>query len=285
MSNKQWNSTTTGRNAAALIIAIGMLLVGGSGCQTVTEPVTGRRQVILTSADAEMRMGLDAWNEIVKTEKLSTNAAKIAAVERVGRNLSVVVNEPGFNWEFRVFASDQANAFCLPGGKVGIYEGLFAFTANDAELATVIGHEIGHAVARHGGERMTHAMMVNFGALGVNLATRDASAEKQAVWMAAYMGASTLGFVLPYSRTHEYAADELGLVYMAKAGYDPHAALSFWQKFGAQDKGRKIPEFLSTHPVGDNRLQRLQERIPSAMLSYELAPVRRGFGQIYEEKK
>ena len=258
-----------------------LLAFAPSGCQTTTEPITGRPQFILTDPAQEARMGLQAWQDIQKEEKLSDSPAHAAAVERVGTALSKAIDEKDFEWEFKTFKSDQANAFCLPGGKVGVYDGLFEYLENDAELAAVVGHEIGHAVARHGGERMTQGLLQNLGALGLSVALKDATEVQQVRWMAAYAGLTTVGVILPYSRTHEYAADQLGVMYMARAGYDPHAALSFWEKFAKQSKTPGILEFLSTHPVGENRIQRLKQILPRAMIEYEMAPVRRGLGKSY----
>jgi predicted Zn-dependent protease len=251
------------------------------GCQTAIEPITGRKQFILTDAQAEMRMGLDAWNEILGKEQLSQDKQKTAALKRVGGALSKVIDQSSFEWEFQVFSSESANAFCLPGGKVGVYEGLFEFTVNDAELAAVVGHEIGHAVARHGGERMTQSILQNLGALGLSVALGSRAEEDRVRWMAAYVGVTTVGVVLPYSRTHEYAADELGMIYMARAGYDPAAAVSFWEKFSKDSKTPSILEFLSTHPVGSKRLGRLREILPRAQLEYETAMFKHGLGQSY----
>ena len=266
--------------AAARLLA-GLLLFGVSGCQTTTEPVTGRRQFILTSPATEARMSLDAWSETLKKEKPSRDPMKVAAVERVGKAISAAINRPDFQWEFRCFESDSANAFCLPGGKVGVYDGLFKYCANDGELAAVVGHEIGHATARHGGERMTQAMVANLGALGLSVALSDAASENRERWLAAYGGVTTIGLILPYSRLHEYAADEIGLIYLAKAGYDPQASLDFWEKFSKDKPPLGLGEFLSTHPVGPKRLARLRELMPKAKVEYEIAPVRRGFGQSY----
>jgi predicted Zn-dependent protease len=271
-----WRKTWLAPGIAVALLAL-------PGCQTAVEPITGRKQFILTDARTEMRMGLDAWNEIIAQEKPSQDRQKTAALKRVGNALSKAIDQPGFEWEFQTFQSEDANAFCLPGGKVGVYEGLFNFIANDAELAAVVGHEIGHAVARHGGERMTQSILQNLGALGLSVALGSAAEEERVRWMAAYVGVTTVGVILPYSRTHEYAADELGMVYMARAGYDPAAAVSFWEKFSQESKTPGILEFISTHPVGSKRLGRLREILPRAQLEYDAAGVKYGLGQVYSE--
>lgn len=269
------------RSLPRALFAIVPALLLATGCQTTTEPVTGRSQFILTAPGEEMRLGLQAWQDILAEEKPTPNQEYAAAVERVGAALVAQVGPDMFDWEFRTFASEQANAFCLPGGKIGVYDGLFKYVDNDAELAAVIGHEIAHAVARHGGERMTQVMLQNLGALGLSAALGSKAEEDRARWMAAYAGVTTVGVILPYSRTHEYAADEIGTMYMARSGYDPRAALSFWEKFAGDSAAPGIFEFLSTHPVGQNRINRLRQIIPRALLEYEAAPVQRGYGTTY----
>jgi len=259
----------------ALVCALAAFVA--TGCRTV--PFTGRSQLLLMSAQEETTMGLQAWQEVVKKEKPSTNQAHVAAVNRVGEAIRAVAERPDFEWEFRTFASDQANAFCLPGGKVAVYEGLFKFVANDAELAAVVGHEIGHAIARHGGERVSQIMLLKLGEAGLSIALSGKSEAARNAWLAAYTGVGTVGYMLPYSRKHEYEADHLGLLLMAKAGYDPQAALSFWQKFGGQKKSSALEEFLSTHPLGPKRLLRLETMMPDASAEYESAPVKRGLGK------
>jgi len=254
------------------------------GCQTATEPYTGRSQLILTPRSTELQMGQQAWREILRKEKPCRDKQKIAAVERVGKALAAVVPEKGFHWEFRVFQSDQANAFCLPGGKVGVYSGLFKYVDNDAELAAVIGHEIGHAIAHHGAERMTQGMLVNLGALGLSVALDRRGDENAAHWLRAYSGLATLGYILPYDRTQEYSADQIGMMLMAKAGYDPEAAISFWRRFAAHEKQPAIMEFLSTHPLDQKRLERLRKNLYKANLEYELASTRRGLGVSYRDR-
>ncbi len=270
---------TTRRSTRSLLALTAATLIAlfGSGCTTV-EPLTGRRQLILTSAQTEAQLGMQAWNEIKKAEKPTTNPAYAKAVERVGRNIANVVHQPGFTWEFQTFASDTANAFCLPGGKVAVYDGLFKYLDNDAELATVIAHEVAHAVARHGGERMTQAMLVELGGIALSETLNDEEELRKERWMLAYTGLTTFGYKLPYSRTHEYSADELGLIYMARAGYDPNAALSFWEKFAGDKNSSRTIEFLSTHPLGKNRIERLQNLMPRAEREYQNSPHPKGLG-------
>lgn len=247
----------------------------------VTEPETGRRRLILTSMSQEASLGQQSWTEMTQSQPLSRDAAKTAAVQRVGTAISKIVKDSSFEWEFKCFASDEMNAFCLPGGKVGVYEGLFKAFANDAEMAAVVAHEIAHATARHGGERMTYAMAVGLAGLGLNMALDSKASENRELWMAAYAGVTTVGVILPYSRVHEYEADEIGALYMARAGYDPRAAVAFWEKFAAGKGGSATPEILSTHPVDANRVERLKQVMPQALAEYQKAPQRRGLGVVY----
>jgi metalloendopeptidase OMA1, mitochondrial len=261
-------------------VALAALLLGVlAGC--ITEPETGRKRLILTSMSEETNLGRESWTELQKKETPSQDAAKTGAVVRVGTNLSKIITQSGFEWEFKCFASQEMNAFCLPGGKVGVYEGLFKSLANDAELAAVVGHEIAHATARHGGERMTQAMAVGLAGLGLNMALESKAVESRELWMAAYGGITTVGVLLPYSRVHEYEADEIGALYMARAGYDPRAAVTFWQKFATSKTGSQTPEFLSTHPVDANRVARLQRVMPRALAEYEKAAKKLGLGSTY----
>ncbi|NLF17442.1 MAG: M48 family metallopeptidase [Lentisphaerae bacterium] len=271
----------SGRRRRVLALAALAALAAVAVVSCVTEPETGRRRLILTSMSQEASLGQQSWTELTQSQPLSRDQAKTAAVQRVGAAISQVVKQSGFAWEFKCFASDEMNAFCLPGGKVGVYEGLFKAFANDAEMAAVVAHEIAHATARHGGERMTYAMAVGLAGLGLNMALDSKASENRELWMAAYAGVTTVGVILPYSRVHEYEADEIGALYMARAGYDPRAAVAFWEKFAAGKSGAAVPEILSTHPVDANRVARLKQVMPRALAEYEKAPQRRGLGVVY----
>ncbi len=262
------------------------LLLAAVGCETLTEPITGRKQYLLSQSltGSDATLGAQAWQEVLQKEKISADTAKTAIVEQVGRNIAAVTNASGYQWEFKVFSSTEANAFCLPGGKVAVYEGLFPCMQNEAELAVVVGHEIAHAVARHGAERMSQQMAAGFGAtaLAAILDYKQMNAQQKGLWLQAYTGASTLGVLLPYSRTQEYAADQIGLTYLARAGYDPNAAITFWSRFAASkaDGGTAgLNEYMSTHPADANRIAHLRTLLPAAMAEYQKAPVKRGLGK------
>ena len=258
-----------------LISAVtGLLAVILSGCDTV--PVTGRSQLNLMSPGQEMQLGLTSFNQLKKDTPVSHDPAANALVQKVGHRIAAVADKdmPGAQWEFVVFESKEANAFCLPGGKVGVYTGILPITKDEAGLATVIGHEVGHAVARHGGERMTEATLLQAGGeiLGTTLSQSDP--RTQAAAMAAYGVTSQVGVALPHSRAQESEADHIGLIYMARAGYDPRQAVAFWQRFADFEKqqGGNTPVFLRTHPTDDKRIQQLEVWMPDALAQYHPVP-------------
>lgn len=255
-------------------LLVGIVGAFWSGCSTV--PETGRSQVMMVSAQEETQMGLEAFTNIKQEEKVSTNVMAIDRVDRVGRRIAASVGRslPNAKWEFVVFESEDLNAFALPGGKVGVYTGLLALAESDDELAAVMGHEIAHVTSRHSAERMSQQMLAGITAAGVEIGMEagDVDHEKRALARTALGVGTTVGVMLPFSRLHESEADVIGLRFAAGAGYDPRAAISFWQKMKAAsgDQGRP-PEFLSTHPSPDNRIERLEELAPQLLPLYEEA--------------
>ena len=253
--------------------ALAMLLGLTSGCSTV--PITGRTQFTgLVSPGQEMQLGLTSFDKLKQTTPISQDPTANALVQKVGKRIATVAGPdmPNAQWEFVVFDSKEANAFCLPGGKVGIYTGILPITKDEAGLATVIGHEVAHAVARHGAERMSEAMVEQMGGevLGASLASTDP--RLQAMAGVAYGLTTQLGRELPHSRAQESEADHIGLVYMARAGYDPAAAVQFWQRFlqyNAQQGGSGTPGFLRTHPTDEKRIQQLQGWLPEARAQFK----------------
>jgi predicted Zn-dependent protease len=258
----------------------GLLAVGASaawlvGCATV--PETGRSQLRLIPASEEVQLGLRSFEQLKKELKISQDAQARAMVERVGRALAAVAPLPDAQWEFVLFESAEANAFCLPGGKVGVYTGLLPITRDEAGLAAVLGHEVAHAVARHGAERLSHELLRQAGGqvLAATISHTDPRAQQLATL--AYGVSTQIGAILPYSRLHESEADYLGLLFMARAGYDPRAAIDFWQRFAEYNRthgGARIPAWLRTHPLDETRIQQLQQWIPEALAEYEKARAR-----------
>ncbi len=241
-----------------------------AGCYTV--PETGRTALNLLPARQEIAMGASAFSEIKTREKVSEDGAKIATVDRIGARIARVVGDavPGAQWEFVVFDNPAANAFALPGGKVGVYTGLFDVARNDDELAVVIGHEIAHVTARHGAERVSQGVLLAAGGVALDVALQDKDGGTRNAVLAAYGLGSTVGVALPFSRFNESEADEIGLIYAARAGYDPRAAIGFWKNMQAQTEGKaKPPEWLSTHPSDKTRIRRLEEMMPRMIEIYE----------------
>ena len=270
--SSKWSS---GRLLILSVFVAGML-VSWCGCRST--PVTGRRQLLLVPEAQEKQMGITAYQEVLKDEKPTTNAEYQQMVERVGRRIAAVAGRPDYDWEFKVIASDERNAFALPGGKVAIYEGILPICQSEAGLAVVMSHEVAHALARHGGERMTHQSIQNGIQQAVNIATQDRDEKKRKLLLAAYGAASQYGVVLPYSRKHESEADHIGVKLMAQAGYDPSEAPRFWERF-ATVKGEGGPmEFMSTHPSDARRAADLRALMPEAMEFYEKAPAKFGLG-------
>ncbi|MDD5139063.1 MAG: M48 family metallopeptidase [Verrucomicrobiales bacterium] len=252
---------------------IGLLAAVLSGCDTV--PVTGRQQFNIMSTSQEAQLGLTSFNQLKKETPISKDPAANALVQKVGHRIAAVAGKdmPGAQWEFVVFESKEANAFCLPGGKVGVYTGILPITKDESGMATVIGHEVAHAVARHGGERMSEAMVLQTGGqiLGTTLSGSDP--RLQAAANVAYGLTSQVGVALPHSRAQESEADHIGLIYMAEAGYDPRMAVAFWQRFADFEKqqGGSTPAFLRTHPTDAKRIQQLQVWMPEALAQYHPA--------------
>lgn len=262
MKTQRWIS-------AILIGAWTLWLFTVTGCSTV--PITGRSQLNLVSAQQETQLGLSSFDQLKKDTPINHDPAINNQVQRVGKRIAAVAGKdlPDAQWEFVVFESSEANAFCLPGGKVGVYTGILPITKDDAGLATVLGHEVGHAVAHHGAERMSEAMLIQTGGALLGASVSAADPRWQQVTLLAYGAGTQLGRELPHSRAQESEADHIGLIYMARAGYDPQAAVDFWQRFaqynqqhGGNDSA--LAGFLSTHPLDQTRIRQLQSWLPEA---------------------
>ena len=246
-------------NLWAALCAV-IVSLAATACQEA--PVTGRSQLILLSDDQAAQMGADAYKQILKQGTLSKDPALNRRVKQVGRRIAAVADDPGYDWEFKVLKDKTPNAFALPGGKVGVNTGLFKVAKNDDQLAAVMAHEVGHAIARHSAERMSRQMLVQ-GGLGIAGAASGTSAGT----IDLIAQAATLGLVLPFTRDQESEADEIGLFYMAKAGYDPRESVKLWRNFASYG-GDRPPEFLSTHPAPETRIKRLQALMPKAREIY-----------------
>jgi predicted Zn-dependent protease len=258
--------------------AAGFLSCGCLGCKTA--PITGRRQLMLIPEDNEVAMGLEAFEEVVEQEPGPSNARFQELVSRVGDRIAKASNRPEYKWETRVVASQDMNAYALPGGKIVVYEGILPICQNEAGLAVVMGHEVAHVLARHGGERMSQSSAVNGVKTVVSYAMRNQEQTKRDLWLQAYGMASQYGVVLPYSRKHESEADHIGLMLMSEAGYDPAEAPKFWMRFARAAKGPQPPEFLSTHPADERRASDLEKLLPDALGTYRQATQQIGVGEL-----
>ena len=246
-----------------LLLAIASLLF--IACSKT--PYTNRNQLVIFSPQQELQMGYQSAQQILQKERVSNDPRLNNIVRKVGTKIAKAAAQPGYQWQFFVIDKDVPNAFCLPGGKVFVYSGLFRAVQNEDQLATVIGHEVAHAIARHGAERMS---MIQLGRMGKQIAAQAIGGGKYASMInQAYGAGETFGMVLPFSRKFEYEADEIGLYLMTKAGYDPRQALAFWQNMmRLTQNSRKPPEFLSTHPADQHRIERLKRLIPKALKYY-----------------
>jgi metalloendopeptidase OMA1, mitochondrial len=248
-------------------LSIAVVLLAIVACQTV--PVTGRSQLILLPEGSELQMGLSSYEQIIKKSTVSTDPRVNEQVSRVGRRIAEATGRADYAWEFKVLEDKQVNAFCLPGGKVAVYTGLLPMTRDDAGLGAVLGHEVAHAVARHGGERVSQTLLVQTGLAATQLAlSRNDPRTVQAVTSLLGAGA-TVGVLLPWGRAQESEADRLGLIYMAKAGYHPSAARDLWVRMAQASKSRQQPpELLSTHPAPATRIRDIDRWLPEALQHY-----------------
>ncbi len=247
-----------------------------SACSKV--PITKRNQLNIMPESQMMAMSLTSYRDFLKDNPPVTNTAEAAMVKTVGMNISNAVTRymnqnglgsriKGYAWEFNLVNSPEANAWCMSGGKVVVYKGLLALTLDASGLAIVMGHEVAHAVARHGNERMSQQLAAAGLGIGIDLATSGQNPQIRNIFLASYGVGSTLG-VLAYSRLHETEADKLGLIFAAMAGYDPQKAVTFWERMAAQG-GAKPPELLSTHPSDQTRIKNLKDFMPTALKYYK----------------
>ncbi|BCS52317.1 M48 family metallopeptidase [Geobacter sp. SVR] len=253
------------------------LLLALTGCSTV--PVTGRYQLNLIPASSMTSMSLQQYDQFLKEHKISTNQEQTQLVKRVGERIKGAVEQyltgigradllANYKWEFNLVEDKQVNAWCMPGGKVAVYTGILPITKDEQGLAVVLGHEISHAVAEHGNERMSQGLMAQLGGVALSTALATKPAQTQQLWMAAYGAGAQYGAILPFSRLQENEADQLGLIFMTMAGYDPNQAVTFWERMAAQKNGQGGPEFLSTHPADATRIERIKQQIPEVIAKY-----------------
>ena len=257
------------RGCISLIIVILFLSLS---CTTVV-PITGRQQFSILPDYAMLSMSLQQYNEFLKTNKISSNQEQTQMVKKVGRKIQMAVEQyftdknmsytlRDYKWEFNLIESEEKNAWAMPGGKVVVYEGLLPITRDEAGLAVVMGHEIAHAIAKHGNERMSQGLIVQMGGMALTKAMAEKPEKTRRLWMTAFGVGAQFGVMLPFSRYQESEADHLGLVFMAKAGYDPNEAVEVWKRMAQMKEGQAPPEFLSTHPSDETRIRKIKETIP-----------------------
>ena len=258
------------------LLLSGLLLVLAA-CATV--PITGRKQMNLFPESEMIATSLTQYDAFLKENKLSTDKANTEMVKSCGHRIAKAVEEfmiangmgdrvANFKWEFNLIENETPNAWCMPGGKVVFYTGILPYTQTETGLAVVMGHEIAHAVARHGNERMSQQMGIQALGTGLAIALNEKPEETQQIWMTAFGVGANVGVMLPFSRSHENEADKMGLIFMAMAGYDPSEAVEFWKRM-SKIGGQKSPEFLSTHPADETRVKNLQAFLPEAMKYYK----------------
>ena len=252
-----------------------LILIGFCSCGTV--PVTGRQQLSLVSNEQVLSLSLQEYNDYIKTAKISTNGTASAMVSNVGRRIADAVEAyykyngmeselSGYSWEFKLIEDPQVNAFCMPGGKIVVYSGILPMTRDEAGLAVVVGHEVGHAIAKHANERMSQQVLAQYGAAGVDALLNKSSAATKTIGQTLFGLGAQYGIMLPYSRQQELEADYLGLIFMGIAGYSPEAAIPFWERMSQQ--GSAAPEFMSTHPSDQTRIDGIRQKLPEAMEYY-----------------
>src|SRR5882724_10790201 len=248
----------------SLLCPVVLVAAVTGGCESV--PITGRSQLQLVSGAQEVQMGAEAYKEILAKAKVSTDPVANGLVTRVGTRIAAATGRSDLPWEFKVIDDPHTvNAFALPGGKVAVYTGILPITRDDAGLAAVLGHEVSHVMARHSAERISEQLEIGLVAKGIGAAI---GLDPQITQAGAGLLVNTL--LLPWGRKQESEADHLGLIYMAKAGYDPHAARDLWIRMAEASKGRaRPPEFLSTHPSEETRVRQIEGWLPEAMRSYQ----------------
>ena len=240
-----------------------------------TNPLTGKKSLNFVSNSELFPSSFQQYGTFLKENKVITGTADARRVETVGMRIKAAAEKyltylgqsqylNDYRWEYKLIDSKEVNAWCMPGGKIVVYSGILPITKDDAGLATVMGHEVSHALANHGAQRMSAAQLQQLGAVGVAVATGSQSEEKQQMWQQYYGLGSQVGVMLPFSRSHESEADKIGLTLMAIAGYNPDEAIIFWQRMAAQSAGQAPPEFMSTHPSDATRIANLKSLIPEA---------------------
>lgn len=248
------------------VISFFIMLLFVLSCARV--PYTERQQFMTVSESEDARIGETTFEQIKAESRLSSDPRLNAVIKETGQRIAAAADKPEYQWEFIVIEDKSANAFALPGGKVAFYTGIMPVARDEAGIATVMGHEVAHVLARHGAERLSQSQILNIGQAALMVALIGKSPVATEAVMQAYGLGAQVGVLLPYSRKHEAEADKIGLILMAKAGYDPRQSVEFWKRMSEQFKGPRAPELLSTHPNDQSRIEELEAFIPTAMEYY-----------------
>ena len=261
------------KSALFILAFVAVLFIS---CASV--PLTGRNRIMLVSDNEVLSSSLTQYNEYMTTATRSTNTTQAAMVQRVGKKIAAatekfltdngLANEVAmYQWEFNLVKDEEMNAFCMPGGKIVVYEGIMPLCESDDDLAVVIGHEVAHAVAKHSNERLSQQMLASYGSAILDAALSTRSEAARQLGQTVYGLGANYGVMLPYSRKHELEADHMGLIFMAMAGYDPAKAIAFWQKMAAASP-TPIPPFMSSHPSDAKRIAEIEKYLPDAQKYY-----------------
>jgi predicted Zn-dependent protease len=266
----------TGLKLAPLIIAGVFILFQFLSAERFKNPETGRVERVAMSTEQEETLGLQAFQEVLSSSDVVESGPAAEAVRRVASRIAAQTGSAAstFKWQVSVVNSDQINAFCLPGGKIVVYTGILPVAESEAGLATVIGHEVAHAVARHGAQRVFQNQLVQTALVGASFSLGEMDFRQRQTIMGLLGAGATYGVLLPFGRDHEVEADQMGLLYMARAGYDPREAVPFWERMGEIAGNGGPPEFMSTHPSHGTRIQNLQSFMPRAIKEFEQAAAR-----------
>lgn len=262
------------KRSVSLLLTLIILI----GCATV--PITGRKQLSLIPNSQLLLLSYTSYQDVLNESKLSNNQEQVTMIKSVGSNIQQAVEKfmadnkmsdklDGYEWEFNLIEENIINAWCMPGGKVAFYTGILPVCQGESGAAVVMGHEIAHAIANHGSERMSQGLMQQLGGVALAVAVKDKPEETQALFFTAYGIGTTYGAMLPYSRLHESESDKLGLIFMAMAGYDPHEAPEFWTRMDAMAGSPPVPEWMSTHPSPQHRVEDLNAYMSKAMKYYK----------------
>lgn len=255
---------------APLVIAALVILFQYFGAQKYTNPETGRVERVSMSPQQEQALGLQAYQEVLSSSQVIESGREAEVVNRVAHRIAAATGKASqdFQWEVSLVNSPQVNAFCLPGGKIVVYTGILPVAKNEAGLATVLGHEVGHGTARHGAQRVFQNSLMQTALVGAAYSLSNMDYQKRQTIMGLLGAGAQYGIILPFGREQESEADEMGLIYMARAGYDPRESIAFWERM-TQTGGARPPEFLSTHPSHGARIEQLKALMPRAMEEYE----------------